>query len=110
VPTSARDILNRINEISFNSSLMREMRAIDFVSRMIDDGRIREPEMKRMRLHAIEAEDVMQSLGAASKMNADWAFLTRLRDVGRERALAWLEGPFRSVGVASTVDVTAKYM
>jgi hypothetical protein len=51
VPTTARDIMNRINEISFNSSLMREMRAIAFVSRLIEDGKLCETDMKRMRIH-----------------------------------------------------------
>ena len=65
VPTTARDIMNRINEISFNSSLMREMRAIAFVSRLIEDGKLCDAEMKRMRIHAIEAEDTMRCLSVS---------------------------------------------
>src|SRR3954453_1405670 len=94
VPTSARDIMNRINEISFNSSLMREMRAIAFVGRMIEDGKMCGTQMKAMRIHAIDAEDVMQGLGVASKLNADWEFLLHMHDIGRARAEAWL-GRFR---------------
>jgi NTE family protein len=60
---TAGDILNRINEISFNSSLLREMRAIAFVSRMIEEGNTRGDAMKAMRMHAIAAEEVMQELG-----------------------------------------------
>jgi NTE family protein len=67
VPTAARDILNRINEISFNSSLMREMRAIAFVSRLIEEGKMCGKEMKQMRIHAIDSEDMMQGLGVASQ-------------------------------------------
>jgi NTE family protein len=110
VPTTARDIMNRVNEISFNSSLMREMRAIAFVSRLIDEGRLDGTDMKRMRIHAIEAEDVMQGLGVASKLNADWEFLLHLHAIGRERAQAWLERDYPAVGERSTVDLEARYL
>ena len=63
-----------------------------------------------MRIHAIEAEDVMQGLGVASKLNADWEFLLHLHDIGRERADAWLAGDFDDVGVRSTVDIREKYL
>jgi NTE family protein len=109
-PTTARDILNRINEISFNSSLMREMRAIAFVTKMIDDGVIEEGRMKRMLIHAIEAQDFMRDLGVSSKMNADWEFLTHLRDVGRERAEQWLETNFDALNTRTTVDLGALYL
>jgi NTE family protein len=109
VPTTATDIMNRINEISFNSSLMREMRAIAFVSKLMDDGKLVDASMKRMRMHAIEAEDVMQGLGVASKLNADWEFLTHLRDIGRRRADAWLAANLDRVGAESTVDVRSRY-
>jgi NTE family protein len=109
-PTTARDILNRINEISFNSSLMREMRAIAFVTKMIDDGTIDEGKMKRMLIHAIEGQDFMRELGVSSKMNADWEFLTHLRDVGRERAEQWLEANFDAVNHRTSVDLGAMYL
>jgi NTE family protein len=110
VPTTARDIMNRINEISFNSSLMREMRAIAFVSRLVEEGRICDGSLKAMRIHAIEAEEVMQGLGVASKLNADWEFLTHLHEIGRERAEAWLKDDFTLVGHASTVDLRGTYL
>jgi NTE family protein len=109
-PTTARDILNRINEISFNSSLMREMRAIAFVTKLIDDGVIAEGRMKRMLIHAIEGQDFMRDLGVSSKMNADWEFLTHLRDVGRERASAWLDRNFDAIGMRTSVDLAALYL
>jgi NTE family protein len=109
-PTTARDILNRINEISFNSSLMREMRAIAFVTKMIDDGVIDDGKMKRMLIHAVEGQDFMRDLGVSSKMNADWEFLTHLRDVGRERAERWLEDNFSSIGARTSVDLGAMYL
>lgn len=109
-PTTARDIMNRINEISFNSSLMREMRAIAFVTKMIDDGTIDDGKMKRMLIHAIEGQDFMRDLGVSSKMNADWEFLTHLRDVGRERAEHWLDDNFNALNKSTSVDLGAMYL
>src|SRR5579859_7997576 len=101
-PRTAAEILNRLNEISFNSSLMREMRAIAFVSDLIDGGKIKDGEMKRMRMHSIRAEDLMTSLGVSSKLNTDWRFLTSLRDHGRAAAGRWLEACHDRIGVPST--------
>jgi NTE family protein len=104
VPTSAHEIMSRINEISFNSSLMREMRAIHFVTKLIDEGKLVEDGMKKMLIHSISADDVMQGLNATSKLNADWEFLTHLRDLGRERADEWLGGTFERLNRETTVD------
>ena len=109
-PKTARDILNRINEISFNSSLMREMRAISFVTKLIDDETIADGAMKRMLVHSIDAEEFMRKLGVSSKLNPDWEFLTHLRDVGRERAEEWLNENYGNLGKRSSVDIEAKYL
>jgi NTE family protein len=109
-PKNARDILNRINEISFNSSLMREMRAISFVTKLIDDQTVDDSNMKRMLIHSIEAEEFMRKLGVSSKLNPDWEFLTHLRDVGRDSAEKWIEENYDSIGKRSTVDIGEKYL
>ncbi|MDX6748524.1 patatin-like phospholipase family protein [Geminicoccaceae bacterium 1502E] len=110
VPRTAEEIMNRLNEISFNSSLMREMRAIAFVTRLIDEGEIQGSRMKRMLIHGILSDAVTKNLPAMSKMNADWGFLTHLRELGREHAAAWLEASFARLGRDSTVDVRALYL
>jgi NTE family protein len=110
LPTTASEIMNRINEISFNSSLMREMRAIAFVTKLIDDGKILDNSMKRMLIHGIEAANVMIELGALNKLNADWDNLTYLMKVGRERADAWLQKNFSRLGEESTVDIRDEYL
>ena len=110
LPRTAQEIINRINEISFNSSLFREMRAIAFVTKLIDEGKITDMSLKRMLIHAIEADDVMERLGPASMLNADWDFLAHLRDTGRARADTWLKAHLPMVGVESTVDIRAKYL
>jgi NTE family protein len=113
VPKRSSDILNRINEISFNSSLMREMRAIAFVSKLIDDDWLR-PEMKdrlsRVHVHAIRSDDVMSAFSVASKFNTDYEFLTHLRDLGREAAELWLEAHFGDISARSSVDVRSEYL
>jgi NTE family protein len=63
-----------------------------------------------MLIHVIAADDVMTTLSVASKLDADWKFLTRLRDIGRERAERWLDAHFDRLGVESTVDLQAVYM
>jgi NTE family protein len=110
VPRTASDILNRINEISFNSTLMREMRAVSFVTRLITQGRIVGDELRRMLIHSIADDEFMASLGATSKYNADWEFLTFLRDQGRKCADDWLARNFVKLGVESSVDIDKMYL
>ncbi|MGH6814243.1 MAG: patatin-like phospholipase family protein [Hyphomicrobiaceae bacterium] len=110
LPTTAPDIFNRMNEISFNSSLMREMRAIAFVTRLIDDKALDERRYNRMLVHSIRNDAEMAHHGVASKLSPDWHFLCHLRDVGRQTAAQWLAENFESVGVRSTVDVGGTYL
>jgi NTE family protein len=110
LPTTAGEIMNRINEISFNSSLMREMRAIGFVTNLIDEGKVQANGMKRMLIHAISAEDVMGRLGVMSKLNADWQFLAELKEFGRTHAEAWLDRNYENLGQRSTIDIAKTYL
>ena len=84
---------------------MREMRAIAFVTRLIDEGKLKEGSMKRMLIHSIAAEDFMQRLGVNSKLNADWEFLTHLRDAGRAHAAQWLASNFQHLAKQSSTDL-----
>jgi len=97
-----------MQEISFNSSLMREMRAVAFVTQLIDEGKLAGG--KRMFIHLIEAEDIIRELSGSSKMNADWKFLTHLFDLGRERMDAWLTANYDKIGVETSVDIKARYL
>ena len=78
---------------------MREMRAIAFVTRLIDEGSVSDRSLKRMNIHAISADSVMRKLSVMSKLNADWEFLTHLRDDGREFAGSWLDQNFDRIGL-----------
>lgn len=110
LPMSAPEIFDRMNEISFNSSLMREMRAIAFVTRLIDEGAIDANKYARVLIHGIDDSATMEQLGVATKLNPDWEFLVRLRDAGRRAAEAWLRRHFTSVGETSTVDLAELYL
>jgi len=110
VPRTATDILNRINEVSFNSSLMREMRAIAFVTSLIQRGKVEPGEMKEMLVHSIRSDETMTELGVSSKLNADWDFLCFLRDRGRAEADKWLHDAYDDVGKRSSVDIRKEFL
>jgi NTE family protein len=86
------------------------MRAIAFVSKLIDEGKIADGSLKKVLIHAISADEVMQKLSVSSKLNADWEFLTHLHGDGREHAGRWLDEHFAQLGQASTIDVRELYL
>jgi NTE family protein len=114
-PKTTLEIMNRLNEVSFNSSLMREMRAIAFVNHLIESGQIKagqtaDAEMKHMRMHAIRAEAAMSQLGAFSKADTNWEFLSMLFVAGRKAATEWLDENYQKIGRESTVDLKGDYL
>ncbi len=109
VPTQARDILSRMNEISFNASLVREMSGIATISHLMANGQLQGGAYEMVRFHMIAAEEAVVDLGASSKFNADWGFLRHLHDRGAAAARHWLDENFDRVGVESTLDVLSRY-
>lgn len=107
VPESAREIEDRLNEITFNSTLVSELRAIDFVRRLIRSGRLQDADYREILMHIIFADDALTPLGASSKQNAEPAFLKHLFDIGRVAADSWLERSFEHIGVRSSLDIRA---
>ncbi len=110
VPNTAREILDRVNEITFNSSLIREMRAIQFVTRLIESGALPDSDYKRLNLHMIECEAELNQLGASSKMNSDPDFIDHLFKLGRGTAEQWLAEKFEAVGQESSLDLAEVYL
>jgi NTE family protein len=110
VPITAADILNRISEISFNSSLMRELRTIAFVTDLIQQGKVDRNEMKEMLIHSIKSDEAMCALSVSSKYNADWDFLCRLRDNGRREVETWLTENYRNIGERSSIDIRKEFL
>lgn len=108
-PTSAREILNRINEISFNATLIREMNGIATISKLIDEGKLKGTAFHAVNFHMIAAEEEMSHLGASSKFNADWGFLSHLYDLGVSTTDRWLEEHFDHIQVESTLDMMEAY-
>jgi NTE family protein len=104
-PRTPDEIANRINEISFNAPLLAELRAADFVGRLIDDGALQSPNYRRELLHRIGGVGKLESFDAGTKLEVDWEFLLKLRDLGREAAKTWLEENFDAIGERSTLDV-----
>jgi NTE family protein len=109
VPRTARDILNRINEVSFNSSLLRELRAIDFVHRLLGDGHLRPGEMKDILIHAIRDDETMAELNTATKMNPTPELIDRLKAHGRAAADTFLRQNWNRLGEESSVDLRAMF-
>jgi NTE family protein len=113
LPMSAPDIMNRINEISFNSSLVRELRAIDFVGRLLDEEWLKDEyrdRLKRILVHSIRSDQALEDLSVASKFDLSWHFLQDLRDRGRGEAKNWLERHFDRLGETSTVNLKSEYL
>jgi NTE family protein len=110
VPVSSRDILNRINEMTFNASLVREMAGIATITSLIERGELSHDRYTAVRFHQISAEDELAKYGALSKMNTDRSFLEHLHRLGYETADRWLTENSQRIGWESTVDVLEKYV
>jgi NTE family protein len=105
VPTNARDILNRLNEISFNTALLSELRAVEFVGRLVDQGVIDDGRYRKILVHMVSGGAAMAELGSASKVNAEWEFLLYLKELGRDAAGAWLAAHYDDLGERSSIDL-----
>ncbi len=105
VPVTARDIQNRINEISFNSSLLRELRAISFVQRLVRNGQIPAGAMKDVLVHMVADDVLMQQLSVATKTVPNPIVIHQLFEAGQRAASAFLDRDFDQLGVQSTVDL-----
>jgi NTE family protein len=111
-PHTQTEIMNRINEITFNSSLQAEFRAIDFVTRLIDQGRLPHGtgagEYRRINVHRIPLDATFRNLTADSKLNSDFDFFQSLHKGGRKAARNFLSEHFDDIGKRSTIDLGAE--
>ncbi|GIL38721.1 patatin-like phospholipase family protein [Roseiterribacter gracilis] len=110
LPTSATAIADRVNTLSWNSSLMREMRAIHFVSSIIDRGFDDGGKLKKIHVHTVDAEEEMSGYSVSSKLNADWEWLSWLRKLGRDKTEAFLTEHRSKIGKESSTDIGAKFL
>jgi NTE family protein len=105
-PRTAREIMDRVNEISFNAPLIKDLRHIEFVNECLDRGELAGLGYRKILLHAITGGSEFAKLTASSKLNAEWLFLTHLRDMGHAAADAWLEAHHADIGRRATMDMS----
>jgi NTE family protein len=102
VPTSIEEIKDRVNEISFNSSLAMEVKQIEFINRLIDKGLDDEGKFKKVHLHSLSADRTLSDLNLSSKLNTSWDFLMHLKNMGYAAGDAWLKNSYDHIGKKST--------
>ncbi len=113
VPTTTQQIVDRVNEITFNSSLVKELRSLALLKQLLAAEGAPPPQgrsgliaqVDALRMHRIDAGSELASLGAASKLNAAWPFVLRLHRIGRDAADAWLARSFAHLGRRATLDL-----
>ena len=110
VPTKSRDILNRITELSFNSSLVREMRGFATITALIDAGKLTDERYSKVNFHMIEPDEDLSAMGVSSKFNTDWRFFEHLHELGIDTARKWLERNFDALNARSSVDVFSTFV
>ena len=108
-PHSSQEIMNRVNEISFNASLIAEYRAIEFVRRLIDEGALKRGtgpgEYRRINMHRIELGFAGKKLTSDSRLNINYDFFAMLHRAGQRAARRFLDSHFADIGVKSTIDL-----
>lgn len=109
-PKTALDIINRLNEISFNASLIAEMRAINFVKRLIHTGKLDDKEYHDVHMHMVAPPDDVHDMNANTKMNADWNFFQMLHGIGRTQMDDWLRERKTALGKRSTLDIEKHFL
>lgn len=104
-PRTARQIRNRLNEITFNSNLLRELRAVAFIQRLVEEGKLSPDDYKSVHLHRVDGSGVLDAHQASSRRKAEWDYFQQLRDAGRRATQSWLAVNYSSIGTRGTVDL-----
>ena len=112
LPTSSREIMARVNEITFNSALMAELRAIEFANRLIEQGRVPRGtgpnEYRQIKVHRIVMEGLGERLSSAERLRNDFKSFELLRKLGRRAARRFLEAHYDDIGLRSSIDLAAE--
>ena len=109
-PQSAGEILDRVNELTFNASLLTQMRSIDFVNRLIEEGALPPGRCKHVLLHRIDGGDAMALYPASSRSSTDAAMIGKLFALGQASAGHWLAHHFNAIGERATVNIRRDYL
>ena len=110
LPTNAGEILDRLNEITFNAALIAEMRAIDFVKKLLAQGKLDPERYKDVLMHRIDGGEILEGFHASTKSATDAKLIHTLRDLGKDCARLWLAKRFSSLGVTSSVNIARDYL
>jgi NTE family protein len=110
VPQTVAEIQDRINDISFNSSLMAEMRMVYFKEKIFKMGVNLKGRLRKIHFHEISADDAMKDFTLSSKFNASWSFLNQLRKKGRDCADVWLQNHLEQVDKESSIDIRKVFL
>lgn len=108
-PQTAIEISARVAEINFNANLLSELRAVDFVARLIDEHRLEEGRYRKMLIHNVSEGMALTPLGLGVDLNTDLGFFNTLFDTGREAADRWLDAHYDALGARATVDLDAMF-
>jgi NTE family protein len=109
-PRTSAQIQDRINELTFNASLLTQMRALEFVNQLLAEGAVSHARCKSVRVHRVEGGAVLEHYPASSKMSAEGTMIQQLFEAGRKAGNEWLAEHFEAVGVRSTVDIRSDYL
>ncbi len=104
-PRTAREIQNRLNEITFNGALLSELRAIDFVNRLVDSGKLPTDRYMRPFVHRIDGGEALNELPASTKTDTTWSLIESLFNQGRVAGKQWLDAQFESIGKETTLNL-----
>ena len=113
LPRTGGDIANRLNEITFNASLIKEMRAIAFVQKLIQNDWLKDEhkdKLKNIRMHALRVDDEMKQYDVSTKFSSDWDFLSELKEKGRSHAKRWLDKNYDKIGETSSINIQEEYL
>lgn len=108
-PRTPADIQDRLNEITFNGALLSEMRAIEFVNRLVDRGNLSSDEYMRPLMHRIDGCGYLEAYPASTKLDTSWNLISTLHGHGREAAKSWLDKTYDSIGQEGTIDLRMAY-
>ncbi|WP_346730776.1 patatin-like phospholipase family protein [Ramlibacter paludis] len=109
-PHSSPEIRDRVNELMFNASLLTQMRAIDFINRLIADGAVAHDQCKTVRVHRVDAGQSLDAYPSSSRATADGAMIAKLFQAGSEAGQAWLQRHYAAIGHHATVDIRHDYL
>ena len=112
-PKSAAAILDRLNEITFNASLISELRSIAFVQKLLEENWLADrmkSKYRKIHVHAIRADKQLSKLSIESKFDTNWRFLTDLKNRGRDAAKTWMQASRKKVGKNSSVNIREEFL